>query len=222
MACTKAEHSWRLYQLLLFCVEQHLQPISCRPAVVADGTSHAQCPGEASSFGNKHIRKCFAACPNACPGVVKSTLLRPPFFAGLFILGKQPNSSFWPQRALCWTIPEHRHSRYSQAAPPGKPSHCSPSAHPPTRTAGGYVLGTRGTSAPHCHFLMATQDLSMSFWSSAVGNPVQKYLQKAVRESSNLTDLVLRVARKPHSTRGASRWRVCSLPSVKWGLEPPP
>lgn len=33
-----------LYQLLLFCVKQHMQLIFCQPTVVADGTLHAQCP----------------------------------------------------------------------------------------------------------------------------------------------------------------------------------
>lgn len=152
--------------------------------------------GQASSFGNRHIRKRFAARPDNSPGVVNSTLLWSPTFIGLVLLGKQPNSSFWPQRdGPVLDLPEHRRSTHSHAAPPGKPSHCSKSAHRPTRTTARYVLGTRGISAPCCHFLMATQDLNMSFWSRAVGNPVQKHLQKAVRESSNPADLVLRAAR---------------------------
>lgn len=51
-----------LYELLRFCVKQHMPLIFCQPTAVADGTLHAQCPGAKQvPLAINAIRKCFAA-----------------------------------------------------------------------------------------------------------------------------------------------------------------
>lgn len=78
-------HGPKIRQRLTGCLLVPVTALLCKAPHAIDLLSancccwwHFTCSvswGQASSFGNKHIRKCFTACPDAFPSVVNSTLL---------------------------------------------------------------------------------------------------------------------------------------------------